>query len=140
MSQNSFGKIPKPPHSLPVHKIEATPNLRGKANRSLPKDAVEAIGIVGGLDIEEIELVGDGRVGGDGRPIDEVGRRLQHIVAARRAEETKLEYIIGESLRGKVQRLDQKKRTHRNAVDVTGRVSAGGNGGGVQQGKRPGIE
>ena len=58
-------------------------------------DPIEAVGKIGRLRVNQIQNIADGLIGGDGGPIDEIGRGLQDIVAAGRAGEFHLEYIVG---------------------------------------------
>ena len=66
--------------------------------------------------IKQIEHIRRGLVCEERRPVNEIGRRLKNIVAARRAKETQLEHVVGEARRGEIERLDDECRADGNAV------------------------
>jgi len=108
--------------------LECRPPLHGTLSRSqanprgsLLEDAIEAMREVGGLGIKQVEQIGGRQVGAERRPIDQIGRRLQNIVAAGHPRESQLKHVAGVKRRqGENQRLDGEQGVGGDAVVEVG--------------------
>jgi hypothetical protein len=110
------------------------------ANSSWLLHAVKAVRVVGSAWVKKVERVGRSQICGDGRPVDEIGGSLQHIIAACHPGKSHLELATGQKgLRGKIQRLHLEQGAGGHAVVVAGFEGIGGNRGVGENIKGTGI-
>ena len=108
---------------------------------SLLLDAIEAIGVIRRLRIGQVEEVAYGCIGADGRPIDEIGRRLQNIITVDHAGKAELELPVPHKRRRvEMQRLDEEQRAGGHAVVEVGFKCVGRDRGITGQDERRGIK